>query len=98
MSRFARDISDHELADYQRAVRLVLRHRLITASWPDDKALPRVRRFSSTLRSDLSDAFGYRLELHGPRPGWSGRRTASTPPSRPAPAPTGPSTGGGTPT
>ena len=65
MSRFARDISDHELADYQRTVRLILRNGLITASWPDAKALLRVRRFSSTLRSDLSDAFGYRLELHG---------------------------------
>jgi uncharacterized protein (TIGR02678 family) len=63
--RFARDVSDLELADYQRAVRLVLRHRLITASWPDDKALPRVRRFSAALRQDLADAFGYRLELHG---------------------------------
>jgi uncharacterized protein (TIGR02678 family) len=65
MSRFARDISDYDLADYQRALRLVLRHGLITASWPNDKALVRVRRFSSTLRRDLSDAFGYRLELHG---------------------------------
>ncbi len=65
MSRFARDISDHEIGEYQRAVRLVLRHPLITAEWPDAKALPRVRRFSATLRADLSDAFGYRLELHG---------------------------------
>jgi uncharacterized protein (TIGR02678 family) len=63
--RFARDVSDLELADYQRAVRLVLRHSLITASWPDDKALLRVRRFSAALRQDLADAFGYRLELHG---------------------------------
>ncbi len=65
MSRFARDISDHDIADYQRTVRLILRHGLITSSWPDAKALLRVRRFGSTLRSDLSDAFGYRLELHG---------------------------------
>lgn len=64
-SRFARDITDAELADYQRAVRLVLRHPLITPRWPDDKALRRVRRFSNSLREDLSDAFGYRLELHG---------------------------------
>ncbi|GAA4719252.1 DUF2398 family protein [Phytohabitans rumicis] len=64
-ARFARDVSDLELGDYQRAVRLVLRHPLITASWPDDKALSRVRRFGATLRQDLADAFGYRLELHG---------------------------------
>lgn len=65
MNRFAKDVFDLELADYQRAVRLVLRHPLITATWPDDKALMRVRRFSSALRQDLADAFGYRLELHG---------------------------------
>jgi uncharacterized protein (TIGR02678 family) len=63
--RFAQDVSDLELADYQRALRLVLRHPLITASWPDDKALARVRRFASVLRDDLAEAFGYRLEMHG---------------------------------
>jgi uncharacterized protein (TIGR02678 family) len=65
VSRFAADISDHELGDYQRSLRLMLRHGLVTATWPDPRALPRVRRFSATLRRDLADAFGYRLELHG---------------------------------
>lgn len=65
MSRFAAGISDHELGDYQRAVRLMLRYGLVTATWPDGKALLRVRRFSEALRQDLADAFGYRLELHG---------------------------------
>ncbi|MDP9799603.1 uncharacterized protein (TIGR02678 family) [Catenuloplanes nepalensis] len=63
--RFAAAVSDLELGDYQRAVRLLLRHPLITATWPDEKALPRVRRFSAELRADLAEAFGYRLELHG---------------------------------
>jgi uncharacterized protein (TIGR02678 family) len=63
--RFAADVSDLELGDYQRAVRLLLRHPLITSTWPDDRALPRVRRFSAQLRRDLHEAFGYRLELHG---------------------------------
>ncbi|MFG1608569.1 TIGR02678 family protein [Actinoplanes sp. NPDC049265] len=63
--RFAAEVSDLELADYQRAVRLLLRHPLITATWPDEKALPRIRRFAAELRGDLSEAFGYRLELHG---------------------------------
>ncbi|KUL29183.1 DUF2398 family protein [Actinoplanes awajinensis] len=63
--RFAADVADLEIADYQRAVRLVLRHPLITATFPDEKALPRVRRFAADLRTDLSEAFGYRLELHG---------------------------------
>jgi uncharacterized protein (TIGR02678 family) len=65
MNRFASDVSDLELADYQRVVRLVLRHPLITAHFPDDRALLRVRRFSAVLRQDLAAAFGYRLELHG---------------------------------
>lgn len=63
--RFAAGITDLELADYQRAVRLLLRHPLITSGWPDERALPRVRRFSAELRRDLAEAFGYRLELHG---------------------------------
>ncbi|OKI87560.1 TIGR02678 family protein [Micromonospora sp. CB01531] len=63
--RFAVDVPELELADYQRAVRLILRHPLITAAWPDERALPRVRRFAATLRRDLAEAFGYRLELHG---------------------------------
>jgi len=63
--RFAAGVSESELGDYQRALRLVLRHPLITATWPDEKALPRVRRFAAPLRADLADAFGYRLELHG---------------------------------
>jgi uncharacterized protein (TIGR02678 family) len=63
--RFGVDISELELADYQRAVRLVLRHPLITATWPDERALPRIRRFAATLRRDLAEAFGYRLELYG---------------------------------
>ncbi|MBI1758651.1 MAG: DUF2398 family protein [Actinobacteria bacterium] len=65
MNRVARDITDLELADYQRVVRLVLRHPLITATWPDDRALRRVRRFGAALRQDLTEAFGYRLEMNG---------------------------------
>lgn len=63
--RFGKDVSDLELADYQRAVRLVLRHPLITDGRPDERALPRVRRFAAALRQDLAEAFGYGLELHG---------------------------------
>jgi uncharacterized protein (TIGR02678 family) len=63
--RYATDISDLELGEYQRAVRLLLRHPVITGNWPDARALPRIRRFAATLRRDLTEAFGYRLELHG---------------------------------
>ena len=61
--RFAADVPDVELADYQRAFRTVLRHPLISERYPDPKALPLVRRWSAQLRTDLSEAMGYRLEL-----------------------------------
>lgn len=61
--RFATDVPDVELADYQRAVRTLLRHPLISERYPDPKALPLVRRWSAQLRGDLSEALGYRLEL-----------------------------------
>jgi uncharacterized protein (TIGR02678 family) len=63
--RVAVDVPGLELSAYQKAVRTVLRHPLITASWPDEKALPLVRRFAAQLREDLAEAFGYRLELAG---------------------------------
>jgi uncharacterized protein (TIGR02678 family) len=63
--RFADGVSEFDLADYQRAVRLLLRNPLITATWPDERALRRVRRFAAELRRDLAEAFGYQLEMHG---------------------------------
>lgn len=65
MSRFAKDVPDLDLATYQRVVRLVLRHPFITASHPDAAAIGKLRRFEATLRADLAEAFGYRLELRG---------------------------------
>lgn len=63
--RVAADVPDVELADYQRAVRTMLRHPLISEHYPDQRALPLIRRWYSTLRTDLAEAFGYRLELSG---------------------------------
>ncbi len=63
--RVAIGVPDLELADYQRAVRTVLRHPLISEQHPDPNALPLVRRWSGPLRADLSEALGYRLELSG---------------------------------
>ena len=63
--RVAERVPDYELADYQRAVRTVLRHPLISEQYPDQKALPLVRRWSAQLRADLAEALGYRLELSG---------------------------------
>jgi uncharacterized protein (TIGR02678 family) len=52
-----------DLAGYQRAVRTMLSHPLVTESAPDTSALPLVRRWADELHTDLPDAFGYRLEL-----------------------------------
>jgi uncharacterized protein (TIGR02678 family) len=57
----AAGVSPLELSDYQKAVRLVLRHPLITEGYPDRGALPVVRRWADQLRTDLFETFGYRL-------------------------------------
>lgn len=63
--RVAADISPLELADYQKAARLVLRHPLITASYPDSSALPLVRRWVRQLRTDFGEILGYTLLSSG---------------------------------
>ncbi|MFU8840764.1 MAG: TIGR02678 family protein [Nitriliruptoraceae bacterium] len=59
----AEQVRDTDLADYQRAVRLLLLHPLVTTTFPDRAALPLVRRFSVQLADDLATLAGYRLEL-----------------------------------
>ena len=61
MSRVAEGVSTLELADYQKAVRLVLRHPLVTSGYPDRVALATVRRWADQLRTDLMEVLGYRL-------------------------------------
>jgi len=56
-------ISEFDRAAYQRAARTVLRHPLITETFPDPQALPLVRRWAAPLAADLLELFGYRLEL-----------------------------------
>ncbi|MFZ3492038.1 TIGR02678 family protein [Streptomyces sp. 5.8] len=65
MSRVADGVPALELAEYQKAVRLVLRHPLITAGHPDRAALPLVRRWAQLLRADLGEVLGYRLVTDG---------------------------------
>ncbi|MGI5291448.1 TIGR02678 family protein [Nonomuraea polychroma] len=57
----AEQVSPLELADYQRAVRLLLAHPLITEVHPNRAALPLVRRWAAQLRTDLHELLGYRL-------------------------------------
>ena len=63
--RVAADVSPLELADYQKAARLVLRHPLITASYPDSAALPLVRAWAGRLRADFGEVLGYTLLAGG---------------------------------
>jgi uncharacterized protein (TIGR02678 family) len=65
MTRVADGVSALELAEYQKALRLVLRHPLITAGHPDRAALPLVRRWAERLRTDLGEVLGYRLVTDG---------------------------------
>ena len=63
--RVATDVSPLELAEYQKAARLVLRHPLISASYPDSSALPLVRRWARQLRTDFGEILGYTLLSSG---------------------------------
>lgn len=63
--RVAVDVDPLELAEYQKAARLVLRHPLITASYPDSSALPLVRKWVSQLRTDFGAVLGYTLQASG---------------------------------
>ena len=48
---------------YQKAARTLLMFPLITEVFPNAEALPLVRRWATPLAEDLSQLFGYRLEL-----------------------------------
>jgi uncharacterized protein (TIGR02678 family) len=59
----AAGVRETDLADYQRAVRTLLVHPLVTETYPDADALPRVRRYLEPLSTDLQQVAGYRLQL-----------------------------------
>ena len=63
--RVAADVDPLELAEYQQAVRLVLRHPLITASYPDKSALPLARKWAGQLRADFAEVLGYTVVSTG---------------------------------
>jgi uncharacterized protein (TIGR02678 family) len=63
--RVAADVGSLELAEYQQAARLVLRHPLITASYPDRTALPLARKWARQLRTDFAEVLGYTLVSTG---------------------------------
>ena len=59
----AAGVSGYQLDAYQKTVRLLLMNPVITPNRPDRDALPAVREWAETLRSDLSETLGYRLEI-----------------------------------
>jgi uncharacterized protein (TIGR02678 family) len=63
--RVAATVGPLELGEYQQAARLLLRHPLITASYPDRAALPLVRRWAGQLRADFAEVLGYTLVSSG---------------------------------
>lgn len=63
--RVADGIGPLELGEYQQAARAVLRHPLITASYPDKTSLPLVRKWASQLRRDFAEVLGYTLVTAG---------------------------------
>jgi uncharacterized protein (TIGR02678 family) len=63
--RVAADVGPLELAEYQQAARLVLRHPLITVSYPDRAALPLARKWARQLRTDFAEVLGYTLVSTG---------------------------------
>ena len=63
--RVASNVSALDLDEYQQAARQVLRHPLITASYPDRTTLALVRKWASQLRVDLAETLGYTLVTSG---------------------------------
>src|SRR5205085_2098904 len=63
--RVAENVSALELDEYQHAARQVLRHPLITVSYPDKTTLPLVRKWAPQLRADLAETLGYTLVSSG---------------------------------
>jgi uncharacterized protein (TIGR02678 family) len=63
--KIAENVSALELGEYQQAARQVLRHPLITASYPDKVTLPLVRKWAPRLREDLAEILGYTLISNG---------------------------------
>lgn len=58
-----RRIGEFDRSGFQRAARTLLRHPLITTTYPTAEELPLVRRWAVPLAADFGELFGYRLEI-----------------------------------
>ncbi len=61
LARIAAQLAPHQLGEFQRAARLLLRCPLITSKEPEAFAL--VRRWEQVLGNEFSQKFGYRLDV-----------------------------------
>jgi len=62
-ARFASMLDPLELEEFQEAARTLLAHPLVTTSYPNPEALPRVRRWEPTLRNEFERLARWRLEV-----------------------------------
>ena len=62
-ARFASMLDPLELDEFQEAARTLLAHPLVTATYPNPEALPRVRRWETTLRNEFERLTRWRLEV-----------------------------------
>jgi uncharacterized protein (TIGR02678 family) len=60
-ARIAAQLAPHQLGEFQRAARLLLRRPLITSK--DPEAFAMVRRWEQVLGNEFSQKFGYRLDV-----------------------------------
>lgn len=60
-ARIAAQLAPHQLGEFQRAARLLLRRPLVTSKDPEAFAL--VRRWEQVLGNEFSQKFGYRLDV-----------------------------------
>lgn len=75
--RVAVQIDRADIADFQRAARLLLADPLVTATWPRPGALALVRRWEVPLRAELGRVLGFRLDV-GPSCARLFRKAATT--------------------
>jgi uncharacterized protein (TIGR02678 family) len=62
-ARFASMLDPLELEEFQETARTLLAHPLVTMSYPNPEALPRVRRWETTLRNEFERLTRWRLEV-----------------------------------
>jgi len=62
-ARYASMLDPVELEDFQEAARTLLAHPLVTATYPNPEALPKVRRWETTLRNEFERLTRWRLEV-----------------------------------